>query len=353
MASETYEFLQEIIKTGETNRWNAPEYIRDIIANKNPSSTKIIIAFENDNDFLETLGIVDDDDRYVWSRFSGNYNNESYDGERYHDDWEEGYVLESFSDENTEKVKYILRIVDPTLTLVRGDNDEKISKIFTNKFPNEVNDIIYEYGKENRECIAREVKKILVNETKNPFVRFGIIEKDWSWRFETTVSVLLNWYRMLKAEDDNIKDLLKKLIEKYQPNSNRGDWYELEYDVFCGDYDKESFNYEAGRSLDHMIDSLNESMSNNENYEDYLKMLDVIANLGGFNTWIMLEKENRKIRFLSIDSMTNLLKFQITGKGGDYGKKEARSVSTLEDLNTTLYHPELFEHLKKTIEKIL
>jgi hypothetical protein len=355
MASETYEFLQELLKTGDADRWNYPKYIRNVFDAKNNSSIKIVIAFENDDDFLESIGVDEDDDKYVWRRFAHNYEYDSYDSDRYTDDWTEGYVLDGLSDENLEKVDHILKIIEPELTVNRGDDVVKseIAKAFANKFPTEVDEITYEYGYENQHCIARAVREQLLKETKNPFLRFGIVEKDWGWRFETTVSILLNWYRTLKAEDEDIKGLLKKLIERYQPNANRGDWYEMEHSVWCDDYDKDAFNYEAGRILDTLIEAIDESMSENENYEDYLKMLDVVSNLGGFNRWVDIPKEDRRIRFLSIDPKTNLLTFQITKKGGDYGKTERRSVKTFEDLHTTLNHPELFEHLKKTIEKIL
>jgi hypothetical protein len=355
MASETYEFLQELLKTGEANRWHYPKYIRNVFDARNNSSIKIIIVFEDDDDFLEALGIDDDNDKYVWRKFAHNYEYDSYDSDRYTDDWTEGYVLDGLSDENLEKVDHILKIIEPELTVNRDDDGvkSKIARVLVNKFPTEVDEITYEYGYENQHCIARAVRKELLSETKNPFLRFGIVEKDWGWRFETTVSILLNWYKTLKAEDEDIKGLLKKLIERYQPNTNRGDWYELEYNVWCNDYDKDAFNYEAGRTLDKLISDLEETMLENENYGDYLKMLDVVSNLGGFNRWIPIKKENRSIRFLSIDPETNLLTFQINAKGGDYGKTEKRSVKTLEDLNTTLNHPELFEHLKKTIEKIL
>lgn len=355
MPSDTYEILEEILKTGEVNRWNYPEYVRDIIPSKNPSSTKIIIAFEEDNDFLETLGVDTDDDKYVWAKFAHQYEYDYYDSDRYNDDWTEAYVLGGLSDENLQKVDHILKITEPKLTVIKNDDGvmRQIAKTLSNKFPRETEDITTDYGKENQECIARAVKEVLIRETKNPFLRFGIVEKDWGWRFETTVSILLNWYRTLKAEDEDIKGLLKKLIERYQPNANRGDWYELEYGVWCDDYDSDSFNYEAGRTLDRLISDLEETMSENENYEDYLKMLDVVSKLGGFNKWIPIKKENRVIKFLSIDPETNLLTFQITSKGGDFGKNEKRSVKTLDDLYTTLNHPELFEHLKKTIQKIL
>ena len=355
MASDTYEILQEILKTGEVHRWNYPEYVRDVITTRNPSSTKIIIAFENDDDFLETLGIEDDNDKYVWAKFAHQYEYDYYDSDRYTDDWDEGYVLDGLSEENLQKVDYILKIIEPQLTINVNDDGVKrqVAKVLVNKFPREADEITYEYGYENQQCIARAVKEELLSETKNPFLRFGIVEKDWGWRFETTVSILVNWYRTLKAEDEDIKGLLKRLIQRYQPNTNRGDWYELEYHVWCNDYDKDAFNYEAGKILDKLISDLKETMSENENYEDYLKMLDVVSDLGGFNRWIIIPKEDRRIRFLSIDSETNLLKFQITVKGGDYGKTETRSVKTLDDLYTTLNHPELFEHLKKTIQNIL
>jgi hypothetical protein len=355
MTSDTYEFLQEILKTGEVHRWNYPKYVRDVIPNKNSSSTKIIIAFENDDDFLESLGIDGIDDKYVWAKFAHQYESDYYDLDRYTDEWSDGYILTALSDENLEKVDNILKIAEPKLTVIKNDDlvMQEIAKVLINKFPNETEDIIYQYSDENQKCIARAVKEVLVSETKNPFLRFGIIEKNWGWRFETTVSILLNWYRTLKAEDEDIKYLLRKLIERYQPNENRGDWNELEYNSWCDDYDTDSFNYEAGRTLDSLISDLEETMSENENYEDYLKMLDVVSKLGGFNKWIGIKKENRRIKFLSINAETNLLTFIITRKGGDIGPAEKRSVKTLDDLYTTLNHPELFEHLKKTIQKIL
>lgn len=355
MASDTYEFLQEILKSGEVDRWNYPEYVRDVVVSRNPGSTKIIIAFENDDDFLETLGI-DDDDKYVWSKFSHNYEPDHHDLERYNDDWKEGYIFDGLDDENKEKINYILKIIDPTLSL-ENDPDyrgrSKIANVLENKFPTEVDEIIYEFGYQNQLCIGRAVKKELLYETKNPYLRFGIVEKDWGWRFETTVSILLNWYRTLKAEDEDLKGLLTKLIERYQPNTDRGDWYELEYSVWCEDYDKDEFNYQAGKILDKLVEDLIENMTDNENFNEYLKILDVVSDLGGFNKWIPLPDVDRSINFSSIDPETNRLVFWLTPVGGKLKNMEERSVKTVDELYTTMHNPELFEHLKKTIKKIL
>lgn len=355
MASETYEFLQEILKTGEVNRWLYPDYINNVISARNPSSTRIIIEFTGD-EFLETLGIENSDDKYTWNKFSGTYNYDyDIDYDRYRDDWKEGYIIDYLSEKNKEKVISILEFVSPELSvnlnLEDQDSKIKVSELFENKFE-ETSDIINYYGIELENCIGRAVKEILINETKNPYLRFGIIEKYHGWKFETSVGILLNWYKQLKVEDFDIKQLLTTLIMKYQPNVDRGDWYDLEYSVGCDDFDSETFNYDVEKILDSLIDTLEESMVENENYGEYLKIIAVVSNLGGFDRWIDIEKENRRIKFLSINPKTSLLIFNITKKGGSYSS-ETRSVNTLDDLNTTLNHPELFEHLKKTIKKIL
>ena len=57
--------------------------------------------------------------------------------------------------------------------------------------------------------------------------------------------------------------------------------------------------------------------------------------------------------FKSLDDKTNKLKM-IVHKSGKYSKgAEQRVVDNLEDLNLTLYHPELFESVKKTLRKFL
>ena len=73
MASETYEFLKNISMGKEHNRWSYPDPLIYDIVTKNPgSSSKVVITFDKDDDFLDVLGI-DEYDRYSWNEVFSDY----------------------------------------------------------------------------------------------------------------------------------------------------------------------------------------------------------------------------------------------------------------------------------------
>jgi hypothetical protein len=351
MASQTYEFLKKIYDGEEVNRWNYPDkLIYDIRPAKYPSSTQVIITFDSDDDFLDVLGVDSDDDKWAWGRFMGRgYYGDGVDTERWQYDWEEGYLIQEFNEEQKEKLRQILKLTNPKLTLT-DDNSSEVAKFLDTAFENEVNDIVYDYSYESDQCIRREVVGILEKETKNPFLRFGIVEEQHAYKFRTTVSILLNWYKRLKAEDKDLRGLLTDLIERYDPKADRGDWYELEYNSWCSDMDKETLNRSYDNNLDKMLEAAEETLENNPDYEEYVNLVDTVTKLGGFNTWVDIQDGNR-IKFHDIDRDTNTLRLIFSKKGEWTG--EMRSVNSVEDLNTMMYNLELFEHLRKTIKNIL
>lgn len=352
MASETYEFLKKIYDGEEVGyRWGYPDkLIYDIRPAKYPSSTQVIITFDSDDDFLDILGIDSDGDKWAWGRFMGRgYYGDEVDTERWKYDWEEGYIMDGFNNEQKDKVRQILKLTNPKLTLT-DDNNSQVAKFLETAFENEVNDIVYDYSYESDQCIRREIVSILEKETKNPFLRFGIVEEQHAYKFRTTVSILLNWYKRLRAEDKDLKGLLTNLIEKYDPKADRGDWDELEYNVWCSDFDKETVYRSFDNSLDKMLEAAEETLENNPDYEEYVNLVDTVTKLGGFNTWVDIQDGNR-IKFHDIDRDTNTLRL-IFSKKGEW-KGEMRSVDNVEDLNTMMYNLELFEHLRKTIKNIL
>ncbi len=110
MASETYEFLKNIYNGEEVSRWNYPDkLIYEVRPGKYPHSTQIIITFDNDEDFLDVLGIdMNSDDKYIWAKFmSRGYYDYDYDRDRWKYDWEDGYVVDSFNNEQKNKVREI------------------------------------------------------------------------------------------------------------------------------------------------------------------------------------------------------------------------------------------------------
>jgi hypothetical protein len=351
MTSETYEFLKNIYNGKEANRWEYPDnLIYNVKPSSNPKATQVVITFDNDDDFLNVLGIDNDEDIWTWRKFMGRgYYGDDVDTDRWTSDWEEGYIIDSFNEEQKEKVRQILKLTNPKLILT-NENNHIVANFLDTTFNSEVYDIIYDYTYETEQCIKREVINILEKETKNPFLKFGIIEEQHAYKFKTTVGILLKLYETLDAKDEDLKGLLKTLIEKYDKNSNRGDWYELEYNVWCSDFDKETVNRSFDNSLDKMLEAAEETLKNNSDYEEYIALMDRVTKLGGFDKWINIQNGNR-IKFHDIDRETNKLRI-VYSKKGEW-KGEMRSVNNVEDLNTMIYNLELFESIRKILKKLL
>ena len=349
MASETYEFLKKIAKGEEVNRWSYPDELVNYISYTKGKSAKVEITFDNDDDFLEILGVTDEDDLWVWRRFMGRYSYDyDFDMWRYEEDWKEGYVVDSFKDENIEITNKILKLIDPNLHLGNNDVDNfKIARVLDIEFSDEVSDITYEYGRYNEECASRAVQKQLMDETNDPFRNFGIIQKQHAYKFVTSVNILLNLYKMLNAEDEDLKGMLKLLYENYG-GITVGGWYDLEYNVYCDDYDTEGFQDEVKRNLNKMLEKVEEEFDGVDQ-EEFNKMYDKVMSLGGFSNLIDLPEKGIQVLFYKFDSKTNKLYFDVY-KGT---KKEIRSVNNLEDLNLALYHPELLESIKKIIRSLI
>jgi hypothetical protein len=348
MASETYEFLKKIAKGEEISRWHYPD---DLISYVDYSSKtpKITITFDDDDDFLAIFDIDrDNPDRYTWARFvGGQYYNDDYDRYKYEDDWKEGYIIKDFNPINLEKLKRIVKLVNPTLEI--EENESNVAKFLDKMFSNHIDNLIYDYGTTHSECIGRAVKEEILNDVKNPFYKFGIFELIPAYKFITDVRILLRLYKMLNAEDEDLKGLLKLLYEKYG-NNNVGDWSELEYNSWCDDYDNEETQKNIGKALDDILETIEDDlMGENTNFDEYNKLYKKVISLGGFNKLIKIPEKNIEVIFETLDLKTNRLIIKLWKNN----QQEKRSVNNLDDLNLILYHPELFESVRKILRKLL
>ena len=82
----------------------------------------------------------------------------------------------------------------------------------------------------------------------------------------------------------------------------------------------------------------------------YLYDFDGFVTFSIFDKWIRIPEKKITIKFISLNEKTNTLHMQIQKPGSPI---QQRSINNLEDLNLTLYHPELFESVKKTLRKFL
>lgn len=354
MASETYEFFKDLASGKEINRWSYPDkLIYDVRHTRGSNSIKVVITFDDDDDFLDVLGITNDDnDRYNWRRFTSYYHHDDWDSYRYEDDWKEGYTLQNFNNENVELVNEILKFTNPHLRMT-PDADyailHKIADFLQTRFRSEIDDLIYDNADQRETCIHEGARQVIVKETDNPFKRFGIVQKSHAYKFETTVNVILKLYKLLKAEDEDLKGLLTKLHEKYPNEKYIGGWDDLTYEAWCDDFDKELEQQNFKKHLEKILEEVKENLDESD-INEFNLLFNKITELGGFNKFINIPYKKMSVVFKSLDDKTNKLKMIIHKDGGGV---EQRVVDNLEDLNLTLHHPELFESIKKTLRKLL
>jgi len=346
---KTYEFLKKISK-GYDPSWrdNGDDPIIDEIKfnERNPSNSKVVIKFEDDEIFLDTIGVEDSDDIYNYRVFTGHYSGRDYDTYSEDDRWKQGeFIQDRFNDENQAKALKIAKFYENG---IEPNDYGKMASILNNGFESIVDDLIFEYVSKWQDCINDVVKDIILGEIAKPFDRFGIKEIHRGYRFETTVGVLLHWYNDVENEKFTLSELLNKLMILYD-KKNRGYWGELEYEVDCVDWDDNAMQEYYSKSLDTMLETVEED-ERFININKYNEIRDIVEKKYGYE-WVKTKKDpNISFIILNVQPETNKVLVNV------YNEKNSRYHQRLLDIDG-LYQldnqPELFNERRIVKKKFL
>jgi hypothetical protein len=346
---KTYEFLKKVSK-GYDPGWrdNSDDPLIDEIKfnERNPSNSKVVIKFEDDEVFLDTIGVEDSDDIYNYRVFTGHYSGRDYDTYNEDDRWKQGeFIQDNFNDENQAKALRISKFYENG---IEPNDYRKMASILNNGFESIVDDLIFEYVSKWQDCINDVVKDIILGEIAKPFDRFGIKEIHRGYRFETTVGVLLHWYNDVENEKFTLSELLNKLMILYDTKS-RGYWGELEYEVNCTDWDDSVMQEYYSKSLDTMLETVEED-ERFTNINEYNEIRDIVEKKYGYE-WVKTKKDpNISFIILNVQPETNKVLVNV------YNEKNSRYHQRLLDLDG-LYQldnqPELFNERRIVRKKFL
>lgn len=337
--SEIYDTLVRI-KNGEEIPTNHLERLDNLIYSykfnsSSPGKSLIRLDF-NDEDYWGLFDLTDDDIWFasnIYSYYSG-FEIESYDTSK--NDWDEGYLIKEFSDENLSKVSDILKLISPEIYKLRNDDEyHRASKILSTMFERQVDNIISEYNTEKNNCLSRSAQDMIESESCNVFQTYGIFSKNCYNKYFTTVSILLAIYSMVKDTSLSIYDVLKYVGHNFL--SVDGGWYEFMYDLSCDDFDKDSFN----RNVEYQLEKMMDMLLDDEDYVDlktFMESVIPILDKYDINVWYDTPKD-RKISFKisEIDTEKQVIVVEVSKNR----EIESRSYSA-DDFNLLLYHPELF-----------
>jgi hypothetical protein len=337
--SDIYKLLLAI-KNGEKVTTNQMERADDLISGfryneNNPIKSMVKIRFDDMEDYLK-LFELDEYDIDFANRLYSYYNDETFiDYDHGYNEWNEGYLIYYFSDENMNKFKQIVRLVLPSAAnLAEHSEREEACKRVEDIFSNEVDYITSDWVDEQNACKTRGAKEWVESDVCNYFNKFGVITQNCFYNYYTTVGILLSLYNTVKDKTLGLMEVFKDLGHRA---SYIGGWDENRWEIDCTDFDDESFN----RTVEDQLDKILEKMEDSDDFVDvyeYSQIFDRISKKYNLNHSYKT-KTGRQFFIRSIDPATNKIIVQVYKKEGGM---EDRSY-TEEEFNNFLVSPELFE----------
>ena len=337
--SDIYKLLLAI-KNGEKVTTNQMERSDDLISgfryNENsPIKSMVKIRFDDMEDYLKLFELNEYDIDFA-NRLYSYYNDETFvDYDHGYNEWNEGYLIYYFSDENMNKFKQIVRLVLPSAAnLVDDSEKEKACQRVEDMFSREIDNITSDWVDEQNECRTRGAKEWIEGDVCNYFNKFGVITQDCFHNYYTTVGILLSLYNTVNDKTLGLGEVFKDLGHRA---SYVGGWDENRWEIDCNDFDDESFN----RVVEDQLDKILEKMEDSDDFIDvnkYSEIFDRITKNYNLNHKYKT-KTGREFFIRSIDPSTNKIIVQVNKKEGGL---EDRSY-TEEEFNNFLVSPELFE----------
>ena len=319
--------------------------------NENDLSKSIMYLMMDREEFLKMIQDSnsyrhDNNEYYINVAVGGGYHGrvflDNYSAEQ---DFAEGYIIRHFSEENIEKLKKILKLINKKLLtqFIQGDNDEIVSQYLLLKFPNECENIAYEYSDYHDQALVEGMKEYLLQKGCGILNKFKIMEMQCQRKYVTTVGNIIRLYEKYGHENEDILTLLHKIIneEGLENDDDYGDDYYAYYED--RNFDSEGFNSWTGRQLDKMIDKIEEDFDP-ESMEKENKLYDLMEKLNyTFNRWYHFPEEKGKKDSRANFMIEKLEDGKIVVASNEMYKKMEHYKMGFEDFVNFLYHPELFD----------
>jgi hypothetical protein len=359
--SEEYIELENILKGKPTSKWINDD-IEVRFNEKNPGKSLVKLHFNSVDKFTDLFdGSLDYSDKGMVEKLFSYYSSteEFMDSYTAEGDFKSGWVLDYFNDENKVKLN---EIIESDFKFGnREKTNKEISEFLLEHYGDQSDQLTHEYAQYYNECLSDSMRELIEKELNGVLFDLNLIPKYNFNEYVTTAKNLFNLYNKVEQNKTlSIYGLIENLI--YDKSPGIGNYWDDVWNHGCNNFNKEDFNYYVSRELDEIIEKIESSYNDNPNFHEYKTMYYIVNKLGGFDKWIPLQKENRFIKFVNFNGETNTLVFYITKKGGTDNPEydgsldsisEKRSVNNVEDLNNEIYHPELFESIKKHLRKFL
>ena len=296
-----------------------------------------ILRFDNVEDYFKLFDMNDYDVRSLANIFSYYGYHEYFSSYQASEDWDQGYVLNYFDNENNELLHNIFNILSPGLDVNDNKNNEKMAEMLVTTFQRQVSNITDEYFSQVDSAMTKAVEDDAKDELCKIFEDDGIYNNESCfYKYFTTVDNLIKLYDRLNCKSLPPYEMLKKLGHTKDVHGDYGvEVYELNY---MENFDEEEFNRVTKSNLESMLESMEDSdlFVNIEEYKEIVNKLKKFV----FGKWYTVPKDkNKMFKIINVDPKTNNIVFEY--KRTMTQKFEQGSLP-YERFNLFLYHPELF-----------
>jgi len=321
------------------------------IAERNPGKSLITLTFEDEEEFLKMFDDISDDDiwfiKAVFSYYDGYEFMDSYRAE---EDWGEGYLIRYFGTENIDKIREILKYINPNLLnfdLSNDDESQEVSKLLYDLYPNEIGSICSDYASNLNSAANEEAKNEITNDFCNILLPYYIIKVDCMSKYVTSVNLLLKLYDDASSTDLTLMELFKESFYNIKVPSG---YYEHSYEYGYNGFNQTAFDNDVKYELDKIFTQVTEDYS-----EDTLQIYQtIIAKFGINKNHPIPASEGYSFKILRVDTDDDTVVIRKFKTTDPWGASEDQSY-TLETFNDFLHNYKLIEsnRMKKVIREQL
>ncbi len=258
-----------------------------------PGQSVVDVEFKNQREFLEALGLSEDD---VWFY---QVINSPYDDYEFIDhyssteDFMEGYgFYYTLDDENKELLSEISKAILPGKVIIEdGDYRKKLSEVLMDNFGKQIKYVIEDYVYEKNHSFRKSVSTAMNKEMDEYFDELGI--DAYTDGFRIQVADLIALY----IDEGDLSLSMKKLLERvFRRKQAPGRWQE-DYYLYedPDDFDSISFNKSANKIFTEILDTIQEDgEEEGVSLEDFTDMTSRILKKFKQEEFYFLPKDSKK-----------------------------------------------------------
>lgn len=304
-----------------------------------PGQSIIDIEFNNQQDFLEALGMRDDD-IWFYQMMTGPYSEyEFLDHYSAIEDFMEGYgFYYTLDEENKELLSEISKAILPMKVNFKDDEylKELSGKLMEN-FGKQIKYVVEDYVDEKNNAFKISLEKVINKEMDDYFTQLGI--DAYREGFRITVADLMALYIREGELHIPLKELLERIFSRTEsPGGWQEDFYTYEDP---DDFDSVGFNRTANRFFSDILETIEEEgEEEGVSFKDFTDMTSRILKKFKQEQYYFLPKDSKKETRFKIEGFKfPEMKVVVTLSKG---LKQKSILVSEQNFYNLLYQPSLF-----------